>query len=324
MTEKLISVIVPVYKAEKYLNQCVESILNQTYRNLEVILVDDGSPDECPEICDAWAKKDNRVKVIHQLNSGGGKARNVALACAKGDYITFVDSDDYISVDMFQTLSKYFDEEIDIVECNYTNTDNDCAEFDDLNLPIQIEEYSSFEAMKKNIEDHIFRQLIWNKMYRREVIGQVRFPEGKKIDDEFWTYQVIGNAKKLRRIDKAFYAYRQQPNSVMHLLDTKKRFQAIEAKCNRHEYIKEQMPELIEDSLVNIWFTCMYQGQLILRAEGTRESTEFIEYLRNILRKYPIDKLSTNISMSHKIWLQMAQKSFKITCKIRNCLKIGI
>ena len=98
----LISVIVPVYNVEKYLNKCIESIVNQTYTNLEIILVDDGSPDNCPNICDEWAKKDSRIKVIHQRNSGGGAARNIGLDNANGSMISFIDSDDFISTDMYE------------------------------------------------------------------------------------------------------------------------------------------------------------------------------------------------------------------------------
>ncbi|MBQ4243839.1 MAG: glycosyltransferase, partial [Clostridia bacterium] len=100
----LISVIVPVYKTEKYLDRCVNSIVNQTYKNLEIILVDDGSPDRCPELCDRWAEKDNRIKVIHQENGGMSAARNAGLRIAKGDYIGFVDSDDWIDNDMYEYL----------------------------------------------------------------------------------------------------------------------------------------------------------------------------------------------------------------------------
>ena len=100
MNLPLISVIVPVYKVEKYLDRCVQSIVDQTYKNLEIILVDDGSPDNCPAMCDAWAEKDHRIKVIHQQNAGGGAARNAALDIAQGDLIAFADSDDYLAPDM--------------------------------------------------------------------------------------------------------------------------------------------------------------------------------------------------------------------------------
>ena len=100
----LISVIVPVYKVEKYLNKCVQSIVNQTYKNLEIILVDDGSPDNCPEMCDEWAKKDSRIKVIHQENAGLAEARNSGISVATGEFFMFIDSDDYAEPDMIELL----------------------------------------------------------------------------------------------------------------------------------------------------------------------------------------------------------------------------
>ena len=100
----LISIIVPVYRTEKYLDRCVESIVNQTYKNLEIILVDDGSPDDCPKMCDEWAKKDKRIKVIHKENGGVSSARNIGIKSAKGKYIGFVDSDDYIEKEMYESL----------------------------------------------------------------------------------------------------------------------------------------------------------------------------------------------------------------------------
>lgn len=104
MKKPLISVIVPIYNVESYLNRCVESIVNQTYQNLEIILVDDGSPDNCPQICDDWARKDSRIKVIHKENGGLSDARNAGMNIATGEYISFIDSDDYVALDFCETM----------------------------------------------------------------------------------------------------------------------------------------------------------------------------------------------------------------------------
>ena len=116
---ELVSVIVPVYKTEKYLNYCINSIVSQTYNNLEIILIDDGSPDRCPAICDLWKEKDERIKVFHQVNAGGGQARNLALDKSKGKFVIFVDSDDYIAPFMIEFLYNQFQDDVDIVECGY-------------------------------------------------------------------------------------------------------------------------------------------------------------------------------------------------------------
>lgn len=322
--EELISVVVPVYKVESYLDQCISSIVNQTYRNIEIILVDDGSPDQCPYICDEWRKKDNRITVIHQKNSGGGQARNRALDIANGEFIVFVDSDDYIAPTMFEFLYSQFNKDVDIVECNYCEVQDENAVFSSEHDAFKSQIFTAEEAMLENIKDHIFRQLIWNKMYRKSVIKNVRFPIGKKIDDEFWTYQVLGNARKLIYTNKILYAYRQQKDSVMHLLNVDKRFEAIEAKVQRHKYICKKMPDLEIDSLCNLWFTSLYQGQLILKTKERDEGYIIWNKLKKILCLYPIKKKLKIITGTKKIWLIMATKSFYLACKCRNMLKIGM
>lgn len=317
---ELVSVIVPVYKTEKYLNYCINSIVSQTYNNLEIILVDDGSPDRCPAICDLWKEKDERIKVFHQVNAGGGQARNLALDKSKGKFVIFVDSDDYIAPFMIEFLYKQFQDDVDIVECGYCITHNDNAEFDEESEGYRWESFGAEEAVLENIKDRIFRQIIWNKMYRKSVVGNVRFPVYKNIDDEFWTYQVLGNARKVIYTNKVLYAYRQQENSVMHSLNAVRRFQALEAKLQRHEYICKYMPALKNESICNIWFTCLYQGQLLL----INSNKDIWKELTEILKKYPIRNYLNSMSGKEKIWMSLADKSFYWTCYIRNLFKIGL
>ena len=305
---ELVSVIVPVYKTEKYLNHCINSIVGQTYNNLEIILVDDGSPDRCPAICDLWKEKDERIKVFHQVNAGGGQARNLALDKSKGKFVIFVDSDDYIAPFMIEFLYKQFQDDVDIVECGYCITHNDNAEFDEESEGYRWESFGAEEAVLEN------------KMYRKSVVGDVRFPDRKNIDDEFWTYQVLGNARKVIYTNKVLYAYRQQENSVMHSLNAVRRFQALEAKLQRHEYICKYMPALKNESICNIWFTCLYQGQLLL----INSNKDIWKELTEILKKYPIRNYLNSMSGKEKIWLSMADKSFYWTCYIRNLFKIGL
>lgn len=321
---ELISVIIPVYKVEPFLDQCIESVINQTYKNFEVILVDDGSPDRCPQICDSWEYRDSRVHVIHQKNGGGGFARNQALSIAQGEFIAFVDSDDYISPIMFEFLINQFSDDIDIVECNYCMTKDDNAVFDGNSDSYDFKIFSAEEAMRENINDRIFRQLIWNKMYRKSVIKNIRFPVGNKIDDEFWTYQVLGNARKLVYAGKTLYAYRQQDNSVMHMLSADHRLEAVDAKIQRHEYICREMPAIEVDSLFNLWFTCMYQGQLALRTMDKRERKNIFDKLKQVVRRYPIPPQNLVVSKTQQFWLRIASISFYWTCWIRNALKVGL
>lgn len=317
----LISVIVPVYKAEGYLDKCIESIVNQIYQNLEIILIDDGSPDKSGEICDSWAKKDNRIEVFHTSNNGGGVARNIGLDHAKGDYIAFVDSDDYISPFMMGTLINQFSDEIDIVECEYVEVFNDDEIFNNKEEN-SIEIYDTNRAMEEHIKDHLFKQLIWNKLYKRQVVGDVRFIPGKKIDDEFFTYRIIGNARKLVHIKKVMYAYRQQEESVMHSMTLEKRIQAIEAKSKRHEYICERFPDLKEQSFLDLMYLCIYHGQKVI--DNRNDYKIFSNSVDKLLFENNKDNIQHyRLRVKDLIWIIMAKISFAMTCKIRNRLRIG-
>ncbi|WP_461879752.1 glycosyltransferase [Fusicatenibacter sp.] len=319
----LISVIVPVYKAELYLDQCVQSIVNQTFKNLEILLVDDGSPDKCSEICDIWSKKDGRIKVIHQVNSGSGAARNVALDKAKGDIVSFVDSDDYIAPEMYEHLVRLMVEDVDIVECAYVYTWGDKETFDISSCDVQY--YSVGDAMKEHIQDHFFQQVIWNKLYRRSAIGDIRFPIGKRIDDEFWTYRVLARARKLARTSCSMYAYRQQSESVMHNTFTLARLQAVEAKCQRLEFIEKQFSNLSSLARINLWYTYLYLGQMSLKYMDISEQTKAFEILNKAWNEHHIVVEDIrNVSKIQQIWALLTKISIKNTCRLRNCLKIGM
>lgn len=178
----LISVIVPVYKAEPYLDKCISSIVNQTYKNLEIILVDDGSPDNCPSMCDFWSERDNRIRVVHQSNEGAGGAKNKGLDVAQGDYIGFVDSDDYIEAHMFEHLLSLMgsNHDIGIAECNILQVEDDDAQLDN-GQEYKSDVYETMAAMELHIQDKIFKQTPPNKLYRRTVISGIRFPLVRRL-----------------------------------------------------------------------------------------------------------------------------------------------
>ena len=321
---ELISVIVPVYKVEAYLDRCVQSIVDQTYRNLEIILVDDGSPDNCPTMCDAWAAKDSRIKVVHKENGGSGQARNVALDIAEGQYVGFVDSDDYIAPHMYEHLLHFMTENVDIVECNYKETSDDYMLFDEENNWIH-QEYTACDALSYHINDTLFRQIIWNKLYRNQTIDNIRFPVGNRIDDEFWTYRVIANARKLVHTSCNMYAYRQQPESVMHCSFSLHRLQAVDAKCQRLKLLQERFPELLSQARINLWYTCLYMGQMSLLHMRADEQAKVFEKLYVTRKQYPLtnnDKRS--LPLKQRVWAILSDVSFVTACKLRNCLKMGV
>ena len=315
----LISIIVPVYNVEQYLDRCIESIINQTYTNLEIILVDDGSPDNCPDMCDKWAEKDNRIKVIHQANMGAGAARNAGLDNANGKYIGFIDSDDYISKEMYEHLYSLMTPDIDIVECEYALVYNDYELIYEKNFSSSI--YSVKDAFEEHIKEHYFKQLIWNKLYKKHILNNVRFPTNSKIDDEFFTYKVIGNANYLLHSDKICYAYRQNNNSIMHTINLNNLIQSIDAKILRHKYVILNFPDLQETSLTSLLYYCIFIGQKALYVKNSKEKKIIIKKLNDIIKKYPIKKIKLN---KQNIWLIISRFSLKFACIIRNLLKIGI
>lgn len=314
----LISVIVPVYRVEKYLDRCLVSLTGQTYENIEILLVDDGSPDGSGAICDAWAQKDERVQVIHQENAGGGAARNAALDRARGEIFAFVDSDDYIAPDMFCHLYSLLETGADIAECAYLETTDDDAHFPEGEGTTS--EYTPEQAMSCHIADTHFRQLIWNKLYRKAVVADTRFPVGTKIDDEYFTYQLLGRAKKLVRSDKICYAYRQQANSVMHQGYSLKQVEALEAKRQRLDWLGQNMPNLTEQAKEELILNCVYamQGSLKhLKGDDLVKAKHLIRENLNAALPY---SPAGDTGFLRRVLLLLAPKHLGLTARILNLL----
>ena len=235
----LISVIVPIYKVEEYLDECVASILSQTHSRLEVILVDDGSPDNCPQMCDDWAKKDERIRVIHKINGGLSDARNAGIEIATGEYIAFVDSDDFIMPDMLEKLLAAIQrEKADIAACGILDCEGDrrrawgCKDL--AGTPERI-----FDLL---YHDTAYPVAAWNKLYRRECWQELRFPVGKTCEDAFTTYRLIHNARRIVMVPQALYCYRIRPGSIMTAAFSLKKMDEEEAwRCN-YEFMAQHYP----------------------------------------------------------------------------------
>lgn len=210
-----ISVVVPIYKVEKYIHKCIQSILAQTYKNLEIILVDDGSPDRCGAICDSYAKEDPRIKVIHKQNGGLSDARNAGIDAAEGGFIGFVDSDDYIAPQMYEQLIKQLVKyNADIAVCKSISVkENQEAVFTDSDT-VRVYEDNAARAM---IYDNDFTVNAWNKLYRSKLFNNIRYPKGKLYEDLATTYQLIERAKKVVLLESIMYAYVQREGSIMNI-----------------------------------------------------------------------------------------------------------
>ena len=217
--DKLISVIVPVYNVEKYLNKCVESIVNQTYKNLEIILVDDGSPDNCPQMCDAWAKKDGRIKVIHKKNGGASSARNAGLDAATGEYIAFVDGDDYLSAEIYETLLKLIlTHRADAARCGAVreSTNGQKELWGEMHPQVKI--VYKKQLLCDVVEANGFLPVcLWNKLYSANVIANVRFDvRFRYAEDVLFSFNVSKNLHSMVYYDKPFYHYINNSDSLSH------------------------------------------------------------------------------------------------------------
>ena len=238
---ELISVIVPVYNVESYVAECIESIQNQTYMNLEIILVDDGSKDMSGDICDQYAAYDERIKVIHQENGGLSAARNTGIEAANGDYISFVDSDDYIGLtlfeDMLQLLKEY---DLDIIE--FTAFRDKSGDIIEGCNDGQLEIYSKEDALRLAMHDCFVAA--WSKLYKRSTIGDVRFPVGRKFEDTATSYLYVANANRVGHINRCYYYYRLNPNSITQTsFDAKSRWDFVLGYEERLQYaIDHQLP----------------------------------------------------------------------------------
>ncbi len=222
MVASLISIIVPVYKVEEYLDECVKSLICQTYTNLEIILVDDGSPDNCPQLCDDWTKKDNRIRVIHKTNGGLSSARNAGLEVAKGEYISFVDSDDFFDEKMYEKLYegitrssnigisaikfyKYVDGNVDIFNKNWETKED---------VYVKAEDFGVL-TLKQEI-----CHAATNKLYRKDLLNNVRFREGLLNEDTLFSFDLSKEVERLHvgMWDLNYYAYyyRMRQGSICH------------------------------------------------------------------------------------------------------------
>ncbi len=288
MTTPLISVIVPVYRVEEYLERCVKSILSQTYKNLEVILVDDGSPDQCPAICDACAEKDARVKVIHQENKGLSGARNAGIDAASGEYLAFVDSDDYVSPHFIEELYQLLqDTGCAIGQCRFSYVKGDgLVEEGDSAFCIYRGE-SLMEQLYGPEEKATCFVVAWNKLYRAELFKEtgIRYPEGRIHEDEATTYRLFHEAKKLAFLDRALYGYYTENGGSITSVFSVKRLQWLTAheeriaffKKNGYEKLLPSAYRKLCDACITFFFRC---------TEQVKDAEELKKELRKRLETY--------------------------------------
>lgn len=276
--DDLISVIMPVYKVEAYLEESIESVLNQDHGELELILIDDGSPDRCGNICDAYAAKDSRVRVIHQKNGGAAAAKNAGLRMASGTWLSFVDSDDYLEPGAYSHMLKLLKaHQADAVQCSFRDVYRNRTE-PHLQQPGVLNEHQYLVRFPKDWSC----PLLWNKLYRRSLFDGIFFEEGHKIDDEYFTYQGFLNPCKVVLDDRIVYNYRKRASSVMSSPETAEQriLDCIDMVVKRRKIVTDRWPELrkaFDESYMDMLWN------LSIRP-GNTEST--IDLLKDHLKRY--------------------------------------
>lgn len=227
MNKPLVSVIIPIYKVEKYLDRCIKTILDQAYNNLEIILVDDGSPDNCPQMCDEWAKKDSRINVIHKENGGVSSARNMGLDASTGEYISFIDPDDIIHPDYYDILMSNIGNS-DCIICNFKKFSNE-IEFENKNS-YTTETLTSIEAIKKGFfkNSNIF-YVVWNKIIKSDIAKKQRFDETmKNCEDSLFAYNVILSCEEIKYVEAPLYGYYIREDGAVKTIDSYGKMNEVE------------------------------------------------------------------------------------------------
>ena len=296
MYNPLISVIIPIYNVECYLKTCIDSIVNQTYSNLEIVLVDDGSPDRCFEICDEYAKKDNRVKVIHQENGGLAHARNVGIANSNGEYLTFVDSDDYVSDDYVESLYKgLIESDADISVASlivFKESESSCVThkrepFVEVKKNDYFKEYASIKA-----ERSMPFITAWNKLYKKELFDGIKYPKGKLYEDAFTTYKLIEKAKKIVYSTTKLYYYRLNPQSILGQSFKEKHIEMVEAFRGAFDYFqnkeKYELSSMFVPPLLMREIYCWWGMKKVLVNEAM--SQKILNDYRNDCKKLKYEK----------------------------------
>lgn len=299
MEQPLISVIVPVYRAERYLSRCVQSIRNQTYRNLEIILVDDGSPDNCGEMCDQYAREDSRIRVFHKENGGQSSARNLGLDNMTGEFVGFVDSDDWIEPDMYETLCdlacRY---EAQIVCCGAERV-SDKGHMDYFNP--NLEELLVLErdqAMEELLYNFRVTNSLWDKLFRKDIFAHLRMTEGIIYEDCDVMYRCIYRANRVVYTAKPLYLYYLSENSTLRGNISKKHYDILTVQRKRLAFYAQYSREnllLARAKYVESALDVLYRSRKAKDCSQLRKTT--ILELRQMLADYPDMPFARNIKL---------------------------
>ncbi|MBR2883464.1 MAG: glycosyltransferase family 2 protein [Clostridia bacterium] len=298
----LVSIIVPVYNVEKYIHQCIDSIINQTYKNIEIILVDDGSPDNCGKICDEYAEKDSRIKVIHKENGGLSDARNHGIDAATGDWLMFVDSDDWLHNHTVEKLHDAVNRYgVSVSICNYKETSGEspCV---DTNINAEL-----WTPKDLYLEKQVQATIACGKLYHKNCFNEIRYPVGKIHEDEFVTYRILFAQEKIAFIDQPYYAYFINPDGITKSEWTPKRLDAVRALFEQIRFFKlTKDKELIYISLRKAFWNLSNQQALCSKDKYPKE----YRYIKKSINKMLLFNLRYVFDLSNAYMLEEAHPLF--------------
>ena len=310
-----ISVIVPVYNVEKHLKRCIDSLISQTYSNLEIILVDDGSTDSSPEICDAYADKDTRVKVIHKKNGGLSDACNKGLMAANGDYIAFVDSDDYLHMDMYKILVDEINaKKADMGMCLFERV------YDEYIEPKPVERY---ETDLLSIEDiykewhHVETNVRWNKLFKREILKGIEFPYGKINEDEATKPKIYERLNKIVKVNEKLYFYQQSNTSITRKEFYPKKMDKLDAIYENIKWFKDnKLTNYLNEEVKYYWDYFLDYYKKCMFYEGENIKDKLITYKKQFNKMYPLILRCPLLSAKNKLTVTLMRISPRLLYRL--------
>ncbi len=322
-----ISVIVPVYKVERYLDRCVESILAQTFKDFELILIDDGSPDNCPKMCDSWANKDNRIRVIHQKNGGLSAARNAAIdwvfANSDSEWITFIDSDDWVHVEYLERLyNAAVDNHSDVSICGYYSTEGEEPVIEPHRLQVEMLDTESFY-----IQQNVNAIIACGKLYHKNCFNHIRYPIGRLHEDEYVTYKIIFEKSCIAFFPAQLYYYFDNFDGITKSIWNVKRLDVLSALFEQAEYFHENKFEKAEE-FAEFKYVCYFEKyiNLLLESDIPQDKKSMLKkvyakqmrsFLKKRKQKYNVDKYAWfyEIAYPQKMYIYWTVRAIKIKIK---------
>lgn len=301
MEGELISVIIPVYMVEKYIRKCLDSVLNQTYQNLEIILVDDGTYDNCGKICDEYAKIDKRIQVIHKENGGLSDARNCGIEKATGEYITFIDSDDYVDenhISYLYGLLKTYNADIAIGKMQLQYADKVLKEKKIKKDNIQV--YHTQKALETMLYNKRFCNSANYKLYKTAYFKDIKYPVGKLYEDIGTTYLILSKANKIVSGQKATYYYLiNRGDSIMNQKFNAKRLDALDFTEDMLKFIQNNYPKIENAAIARLYMECIF---IIVQIPEIKENQCYIQRIMHYLKKYRMKIIfNRKMPIKHKI-----------------------